>query len=74
MAKSGLEPKGNKFCNFCQTRKLDPSLMSWPSLTEFANPMLHVIYNLTRKIVRFYDSTRDFDNIGYEIFFFFTMV
>jgi hypothetical protein len=30
------------------------------------NPILHVIYELTRKIVRFYESTRDFDNIEYK--------
>jgi hypothetical protein len=45
--------KVNKFCNFCKTRKLSPSLLS---LTEFArfrvfNLILHVIYLLTCKII-----------------------
>ena len=40
----------------------------WLSLTEFTgfrvfNLILHVIYMLTRKIIRFYESTRDFNNL-----------
>ena len=44
----------------------------WSSLTEFDhfrvfNSILHVICELTRKIVRFYESTRDFDNNGWRV-------
>ena len=44
----------------------------WPSLVEFDhfrvfNSILHVICELTRKIVWFYESTRDFDNNGWRV-------
>ena len=52
------------FVNFVKLGKLGPSS---PSLTEFVNfrvfyPISYGIYELTRKIVRFYESTREFDN------------
>jgi hypothetical protein len=43
----------------------------WPGLTDFTgfrvlNPILHVLYVLTRKIVQFYESKRDFDNLAHN--------
>jgi hypothetical protein len=48
------------------------NLSTWSEFTELTkfdgfrvfNPILHVIYMLTRKIIWFYESTRDFDNNG----------
>jgi hypothetical protein len=52
-----------------QTRKIGVSLPILPSLTDFTgfwvfSLILHVRYILTRKIVRFYESTRNFNNIA----------
>jgi hypothetical protein len=57
--------------NFVNLGKLGPSLPSltnfnriWPSLLifKFFYPISHVISVLTRKIIRFYESTCEFDN------------
>jgi hypothetical protein len=55
------------FVNFLKLGKLGPSSPSSPSLTEFTDfrvfyPILHGISELTCKIVRFYESTREFNN------------
>jgi len=70
------------FDNFVKLGKLGPSLPSWPSLTDFNRvwlnlteftdfrvfyPISHDIPELTRKIVRFYESTHEFDNHDYTI-------
>jgi hypothetical protein len=66
------------FFNFDQTCEIGlvlPILTNfeqvWPILNKFNwfqvfNPILHVIYMLTCKIVRFYELTRDFDNNVYK--------
>ena len=63
------------FVNFFEVGK--PSLTDfnqvWLSLTEFTDfrvcyPISHYISELTRKIGRFYESTREFDNHGYGPF------
>jgi len=58
----GKRPRVNKFCNLCQTRKLGSSLLSWLSLTDFAS---FQVFNLILH-VWFYESTCDFDNIGFS--------
>jgi hypothetical protein len=59
---------------FFQTHKIGASLSILSSLIDFTgfwvfNLILHVRYMLTRKIIRFYELTRDFDNIacGYSL-------
>jgi len=65
---------------FFQTHKIDPSLLILLILIEFIETNLILLfssflsnfahrYMLTRKIIRFYELTHDFDNIAYDSFF-----
>jgi len=45
----------------------------WPGLTDFTDfqvltPILHILYPLTRKIVRFYKSKRIFNNHDLQLY------